>query len=196
MTTLTEPLVALVGAGPGNPGLLTVRAVECLARADVVLYDYLVPVQLLDYAPEHARRVCVKDLAEHHPERIPHVHQLMLEAARQGLRVVRLKGGDPLLFGRGGEEAEVLRAAGIPFEIVPGGTAMLGAAAFAGIPLTHRSHSSAVAIVTGHEKPGKEQPNVDWAALARFPGTIVVYMGLGRLPWTAQTLIANGLDPQ
>src|SRR5260370_21066417 len=154
MTTLTEPLVALVGAGPGHPGLLTVRAVECLARADVVLYDYLVPVQLLDYAPEHARRVCVKELADHHPERIPHVHRLMLDAARQGLRVVRLKGGDPLLFGRGGEEAEVLRRAGIAYEIVPSVTAALGAAGYAGIPPTHPLDSSAVAIVTGHEKRG------------------------------------------
>jgi uroporphyrinogen III methyltransferase/synthase len=196
MSLLTEPLVALVGAGPGNPGLLTVRAVECLARADVVLYDYLVPVQLLDYAPAQARRVCVNELADHHPERIPHVHQLMLDAARQGLRVVRLKGGDPLLFGRGGEEAEVLHAAGVPFEIVPGVTAALGAAAYAGIPLTHRLHSSAVAVVTGHEKPDKEQPNINWSALARFPGTIVVYMGLSRLPWITRTLIDNGLDPQ
>ncbi len=191
----TEPLVSLVGAGPGNPGLLTVRAVECLARADLVLYDYLVPVQLLDYAPPQARRVCVNELADHHPERIPHVHRLLVEAAQQGLRVVRLKGGDPLLFGRGGEESEVLRAAGISFEIVPGVTAALGAAAFAGIPLTHRLHASAVAIVTGHEMPDKEQPNVNWEVLARFPGTIVVYMGLRRLPWIAQTLIDHGLDP-
>jgi uroporphyrinogen III methyltransferase/synthase len=196
MSNPTEPLVALVGAGPGNPGLLTVRAVECLARAQLVLYDYLVPAQLLDYAPDAARRVCVNELAEHHPQRIPHVHQLMLDAARRGQRVVRLKGGDPLLFGRGGEEAAVLRAAGIPYEIVPGVTAALGAAAFAGIPLTHRLHSSAVAVVTGHEKPDKEQPRVNWPALARFPGTLVVYMGLGRLQWIAQTLIDNGLDPQ
>jgi uroporphyrinogen III methyltransferase/synthase len=120
----------------------------------------------------------------------------MLDAARQGLRVVRLKGGDPLVFGRGGEEAAVLRDAGIPYEIVPGVTAALGAAAFAGIPLTHRLYSSAVAIVTGHEKPGKAQPNVNWSALAHFPGTIVVYMGLARLAWIVQTLIDNGLDPQ
>src|SRR5258708_1506825 len=162
MSASTETLVALVGAGPGNPGLLTVRAVEGLSGADLVLYDYLLPVQLLDYAPDHACRVCVNELAEHHPQRIPHVHQMMIDAARQGQRVVRLKGGDPLLFGRGGEEAAVLRAAGIPFEIVPGVTAALGAAAFAGLPLTPPSHSSAVAVVTGHEKPGKQQPNVNW----------------------------------
>jgi len=196
MHALTEPLVALVGAGPGNPGLLTVRAVECLARADLVLYDYLVPVQLLDYAPEHAKRVCVNELADCHPERIPHVNGLMVDAARRGLRVVRLKGGDPLLFGRGGEEAEVLHAAGIAFEVVPGVTAALGAAAYTGIPLTHRLHSSAVAIVTGHEKSDKSQPNVNWAALAQFPGTIVIYMGLARLPWIAQTLIDHGLNPE
>jgi uroporphyrinogen III methyltransferase/synthase len=196
MPSLAEPLVALVGAGPGNPGLLTVRAVECLARADLVLYDYLVPAQLLDYAPEQARRICVNELADCHPERIPHVHRLMVDAAKQGLRVVRLKGGDPLLFGRGAEEAEVLRAAGIAFEVVPGVTAALGAAAYAGIPLTHRMHSSAVAIVTGHEKPDKTQPNVNWAALAHFPGTIVIYMGLSRLEWIAQTLIGQGLNPE
>src|SRR5438270_2712238 len=120
-----EPQVFLVGAGPGHPGLLTLRAVECLRRADLVLYDRLVPPALLDHARPGAERVCVADLAGRHPERVALVHQAMIEAARAGRRVVRLKGGDPCVFGRVGEEAEALRAAGVPFEIVPGVTAAL-----------------------------------------------------------------------
>ncbi len=187
--------VALVGAGPGHPGLLTLRAVECLSRADLVLYDQLVPLQLLDHSPPSARRVCVSELHPHHPERGPLVNQVLIDSARQGLRVVRLKGGDPFLFGRGGEEAEALLQAGIPFEVVPGVTAALGAAACAGIPLTHRGESSGVALVTGHEKPGKPEPAIDWSVLARFPGTLVIYMGLVRLPIIAQSLIEQGKDP-
>jgi uroporphyrinogen III methyltransferase / synthase len=187
--------VALVGAGPGHPGLITLRAVECLAQADLVVYDQLASPRLLDYAPASARRLCVNALHEKHPERAPLVNQALIDAARQGLRVVRLKGGDPFLFGRGGEEAEALRQAGLPFEIVPGVTAALGASACAGIPLTHRLESSAVALVTGHEKPGKCDPLLDWNALARFPGTLVVYMGLLRLPTIVQALVDQGKDP-
>src|SRR5204862_699530 len=128
-----------------------------------------------------AEEVCVSELAPTHPERCPFIHQRLIDEARQGRVVVRLKGGDPLVFGRGGEEAEALFAAGIPFEIVPGVTAALGAAAYAGIPLTHRRHASAVALVTGHEDPGKPDSLLDWPALARFPGTLVVYMGMSRL---------------
>src|SRR5438067_8526135 len=181
-----EPQVFLVGAGPGNPGLLTLRAVECLARADLVLYDRLVPPRLLEHAPAHAERICVADLPGCHPERWPHIHAAMIAAARQGKRVVRLKGGDPFIFGRGGEEAEALRQAGIAYEIVPGVTAGLGAAACAGIPLTHRSYASAVAFLTGHEQGGKPGSVLDWDALARFPGTLVVYMGMTRLPHVVQ----------
>src|SRR5437016_6217172 len=169
--SLMEPQVFLVGAGPGDPGLLTLRAVECLAQADFVLYDQLVSRRLLEHAPATAECVCVADLAGSHPERCPHIHAAMITAARQGKRVVRLKGGDPFVFGRGGEEAEALRQAGIPYEIVPGVTAALGAAAYAGIPLTHRHHASAVAFVTGHECPDKADSALDWPALARFPGT-------------------------
>src|SRR3954469_7413693 len=192
---METPAVALVGAGPGNPGLLTLRAVECLARADLVLYDRLVPPRLLEHAPEQARRVCVDELPGCHPERWPHVHRTLIDAARQGLRVVRLKGGDPFLFGRGGEEAEALRAAGIPYEVVPGVTAGRGASACAGIPVTHRRHASAVAFVTGHERPDKGDSLLDWAALARFPGTLVFYMGISRLPVIARTLIDHGKAP-
>ena len=186
------PPVALVGAGPGNPGLLTLRAAELLARADLVLYDRLVPVRLLDHVPEAARRICVDALHGTHPERWPEIYEIMIDGARQGLRVVRLKGGDPFVFGRGGEEAEALRQAGIPYEIVPGVTAALGAGAFAGIPLTHRQHVSAVAFVTGHEKPDKTDSFLDWPALARFPGTLVIYMGVARLPHIIGQLIEHG----
>jgi len=184
--------VALVGAGPGNPGLLTLRAVELLSRADLILYDRLVPVRLLDHAPDSARRIAVDALHGKHPERWQEVYQLMIDAARQGRRVVRLKGGDPFVFGRGGDEAEALRQAGVPFEVVPGVTAALGASAFAGIPLTHRQHVSAVAFVTGHENPDKTDSFLDWAELARFPGTLVVYMGMGRLADIVEQLIVHG----
>jgi uroporphyrinogen III methyltransferase/synthase len=185
-------LVSLVGAGPGNAALLTLRAIECLGNADLVLYDRLVPLQMLDHAPKAAERICVTELAPHHAERCVPIHRTMIDAARQGKRVVRLKGGDPFVFGRGGEEAQALREAGIPFEVVPGVTAALGAAACAGIPLTHRQYASAVAFVTGHENPAKSEPDIDWAGLARFPGTLVVYMGLARLTTIAQTLITHG----
>jgi uroporphyrinogen III methyltransferase/synthase len=184
--------VFLVGAGPGHPGLITLRAIECLRQADFVLYDRLVPREMLDHAPASARRVCVEELAPTHPERCPHIHRTLIDAARAGLRVVRLKGGDPFVFGRGGEEAEVLRAEGIPYEIVPGVTAALGAASCAGIPLTHRCHSSAVAFVAGHEQPDKPGSLLDWSALARFPGTLCFYMGISRLEHIVQTLIDHG----
>lgn len=190
-----EPQVFLVGAGPGHPGLLTLRAVECLAQADLVLYDQLVPRRLLEHAAAQAELLCVADLPGCHPERWPHVHATLIAAARQGKRVVRLKGGDPFIFGRGGEEAEALRQAGIAYEIVPGVTAASGAAAYAGIPLTHRLHASAVAFVTGHEHPGKPGSLLDWGALAGFPGTLVIYMGMARLPQIVQALIEQGKDP-
>jgi uroporphyrinogen III methyltransferase/synthase len=191
---MTEPLVYLVGAGPGNPGLLTLRAAEVLRRADLVLYDRLVPPAVLEYAPPTAERVCVTELAPCHAQRHAPVNELMIARARAGKHVVRLKGGDPYVFGRGAEEAEALHQAGIPFEVVPGVTAALGTAAYAGIPLTHRAHSSAVAFVTGHENPEKPESALDWSALARFPGTLVFYMGISRLEHIARSLIAGGLD--
>jgi uroporphyrinogen III methyltransferase/synthase len=193
--TVPSPLVYLVGAGPGNPGLLTLRAVECLARADLILSDRLVPARLLEHAPAAAERISVDDLPGRHAEKAPHIIRVLIDAARQGKCVVRLKGGDPFLFGRGAEEAEALRAAGIPFEVVPGVTSGLAAAAFAGIPLTHRLHASAVALVTGHECHGKTGGQLDWAALARFPGTLVIYMGLSRLALIARALMDHGKPP-
>ncbi len=191
---MTTPTVYLVGAGPGDPGLVTVRAVECLAQADLVLYDKLVSPRLLDYAPPQAERVCVTDLADCHVERYAPVQQMLIDEARRGRRVVRLKGGDPFVFGRGGEEAEALRQADVPFEVVPGVTAALGAAAYAGIPLTHRQYASAVAFVTGHEDPTKPGTALDWSALARFPGTLVFYMGMSRLARIVSALVGHGKD--
>jgi uroporphyrinogen III methyltransferase/synthase len=191
---MQEPLVYLVGAGPGNPGLLTVRAAEVLQRADLVLYDRLIPEVLLEYAPASAERLCVTELAPCHAERHEPVMARMLAAARAGQCVVRLKGGDPYVFGRGGEEAEALHQAGIPFEVVPGLTAAMGAAAFAGIPLTHREWSSAVALIAGHEDPEKHESAIDWSALARFPGTLVFYMGISRVEGIAQALIEQGMS--
>lgn len=187
----TVPKVFLVGAGPGNTDLLTLRAIECLKRADLVLYDQLVPRRVLLHARK-ARHVCVSELAEHHCERIEPIHRTMIDAAKQGQIVVRLKGGDPLVFGRGGEEAEALREAGIVFEIVPGVTAALGAAAFAGIPLTHRRHSSAVALITGHEDPKKPETLLNWKSLAYFPGTLAFYMGVKRLDELTRSLMEHG----
>src|SRR6516165_7649986 len=189
-----SPQVFLVGAGPGNPGLLTLRANECLAQADLVIYDRLVTPRLLDYAPASAERVSVSALAGDHPYRDQDIHAAMIAAARQGKRVVRLKGGDPFLFGRGGEEAEALREAGIPYEVVPGVTAGLAASACAGIPLTHRLHASGVALVTGHENPDKPASPLDWEVLARFPGTLVVYMGISHLPRIVEALLGHGKD--
>ncbi len=187
--------MSLVGAGPGHPGLLTLRGLECLRQADFVLYDRLVPAEMLAHAPASARKMCIDELPGGHPDRWPLIHQTMIDAARRGLRVVRLKGGDPFLFARGGEEAEALRQAGIDYEIVPGVTAALGASGCAGIPLTHRLYSSAVALITGHEQPGKPidgRPELDWAALARFPGTLVFYMGIARIEAIVAALLEHG----
>jgi uroporphyrinogen III methyltransferase/synthase len=188
-------LVSLVGAGPGHPGLLTLRAVELLGQADLVIYDKLVPQHLLLHARPEARVVCVSELNACHPLDRQPVMEAMIDGARAGQRVVRLKGGDPSIFGRGGEEAESLRRAGIACEMVPGVTAALGAAAFAGIPLTHRSYASAVAFVTGHENPEKPETALDWAVLAKFPGTLVIYMGMSRLDRLVEQLIHLGKDP-
>jgi uroporphyrinogen III methyltransferase/synthase len=171
---------------------LTVRAWQCLEQADLVIYDRLVPELILSLTCPRATHLCVTELAGKHVSRAPRVIDAMLEAARTGLTVVRLKGGDPLIFGRGGEEAEALHAAGIHFEIVPGISAALGAAAYAGVPLTDRRSASAVALVAGHEDVVKGSSAIDWSALARFPGTLVMYMGMGRLPEITRSLIQAG----
>jgi uroporphyrin-III C-methyltransferase len=190
MATPQTGKVYLVGAGPGDPGLLTLRAVECLQEADVVIYDQLVSERLLDWAPQ-AEKHCVREWGETHEQRAPRVSAMLVDYARRGKTVVRLKGGDPLIFGRGGEEFLALAEAGIPFEIVPGISAAQGAAAYTGIPLTHRSLSSAVAFITGHQ--AEDSPELDWASLARFPGTLAIYMGFERLGYIAEQLIRHGL---
>ncbi|HKB01724.1 MAG TPA: uroporphyrinogen-III C-methyltransferase [Gemmataceae bacterium] len=187
--------VYLVGAGPGDPGLLTLRAVECLREADFVLYDYLTSPRTLDFARPDAERFRVTQLPGTHSERWEHIPRKIIEEVRKGKVVVHLKGGDPLVFGRGAEEAEALRRAGVPYEIVPGVTAAFAAAAFAEIPLTHRARASAVAFVTGHEDPDKAGGRLAWEALARFPGTLAIYMGVSQLEHITRELVAGGSAP-
>jgi len=184
--------VYLVGAGPGDPGLLTARALELIARADVILYDRLIAAAALDGARAEAEVLFVGKEGGGPSVPQEQTEELMVARARAGKTVVRLKGGDPFVFGRGGEEALALREAGIPYEVVPGITAGVGASAYAGIPVTHRGLASAVAFVTGHEDPDKQQTSIDWPALAAFPGTLVFYMGVRQLPQIAESLIAAG----
>jgi uroporphyrinogen III methyltransferase/synthase len=188
-------VVYLVGAGPGDPGLVTVRALELVGAADVVLHDRLIPPGILDQARPGAELVYVGKRPGDAALDQEQIEALMIEHARAGRSVVRLKGGDPFVFGRGGEEAEALAAAGVDFEVVPGVTAGVAAPAYAGIPVTHRDDASAVAFVTGHEDPEKDESALDWEALARFPGTLVLYMGVKNLPAIAERLSAAGRDP-
>jgi uroporphyrinogen III methyltransferase/synthase len=188
----------LVGAGPGDPGLLTARAIELIARADVILHDRLIPREALAGARPDAEVIDVGKVGggEQVPQR--ETTRLLIEHARAGRAVVRLKGGDPFVFGRGGEEAQALRAAGCDYEVVPGVTAGVAAAGYAGIPVTQRGMASAVAFVTGHEDPsrvGGGEFSIDWPALAAFPGTLVFYMGVRQLPRIAEQLVAHGRDP-
>ncbi|MGA8364423.1 MAG: uroporphyrinogen-III C-methyltransferase, partial [Solirubrobacteraceae bacterium] len=189
--------VYLVGAGPGDPGLLTARALELIALADTILYDRLIPAAALDGARADAELLFVGKQGGGDSVPQAQTEELILDRARAGRTVVRLKGGDPFVFGRGGEEALRLRAASIPYEIVPGVTAGVAAAAYAGIPVTHRGLSSAVALVTGHEDPDKDiEASLDWPALAAFPGTLVFYMGVRALPGITRSLIEAGRSPE
>jgi uroporphyrinogen III methyltransferase/synthase len=189
-------VVYLVGAGPGDPGLMTARSLELIAAADAVFYDRLIPPGALDGARSEAELVYVGKQPGVPSVPQAEIGERLIEAARAGSSVVRLKGGDPFVFGRGGEEGEALREAGVEFEVVPGVTAGVAATAYAGIPVTHRDDASAVAFVTGHEDPHKEESAIDWEALARFPGTLVFYMGVKRLAQNAASLIAAGRDPE
>jgi uroporphyrin-III C-methyltransferase len=186
--------VYLVGAGPGHPQLLTLKALELLRTADVIVYDRLIPEETLAMARADAERICVGKAPGRHESRQQETNDLLVETARRAARVVRLKGGDPTLFGRGGEEAEHLAAHGIPFEIVPGVTAALSVPMAAGIPVTHRDYASTVAIVTGHRRDDRELRELDWAALARID-TVVFLMGVHKLPEIAQRLMAYGRPP-
>jgi uroporphyrinogen III methyltransferase / synthase len=184
--------VYLVGAGPGDPGLITLRGIECLRRANVVLYDYLANPAVLQHAPADAELIC---LGQHRQQKVwsqEEINAAMIDAARQGKTVIRLKGGDPDVFGRSAEEMAALVAAGIPYQMVPGVTAALAAAGYASIPITHSHISSAVALVTGHERHCKPGPGLDFGALAEFPGTLVFYMGVTSAKTWSEALIERG----
>ena len=184
--------VYLVGAGPGDPGLITIRGGECLRRADLVLYDYLVNPAILGSVPPAAELVCLGHHDGHGSMPQQEINQRMIQAAVAGKTVVRLKGGDPTVFGRGAEEIEALRAAGIPYEIVPGVTAALAAAGYAEIPITHYDYSSAVALITGQERRHKGAGRLDYAVLADFPGTLIFYMGVTSAHEWSEALLARG----
>lgn len=201
--------VALVGAGPGEPSAITLRAIECLQAADTVFYDYLVNPTLLHWVNPHAERISLGSHARPGKRLLTQaeVNQLIVEHARQGKRVVRLKSGDPIVFARMAEESEALRRANVPFEIVPGVTSALATGSYAGIPLTHRDASSAIALVTGHRAVSSDQSesgdataghpsHIDWQALAKFPGTLVVYMGTTQVEYWANELLTGGMAPE
>ena len=187
--------VYLVGAGPGDPGLITVKGKKCVQTADVIIYDYLASPALLKYARKSAELIYVGKKGGEHTLSQDQINDLIVEKAKTGVTVTRLKGGDPFIFGRGGEEAEVLFKAGLPFEIVPGVTSAIAAPAYAGIPLTHRKLTSTLAFVTGHEDPTKEETSINWQALATGIGTLVFFMGVKNLPQITRQLMDQGKSP-
>ncbi|MGD9074924.1 MAG: uroporphyrinogen-III C-methyltransferase [Desulfobacteraceae bacterium] len=195
MTRRKKGIVYLVGAGPGDPGLLTLKAKACLEEADAVIYDYLANEAFLDHADKKAEMIYVGKKGGEHTLSQEEINQLIVDKAQKGLTVVRLKGGDPFIFGRGGEEAEELVKAGVSFEVVPGVTSAIAVPAYAGIPLTHRDYTSTVAFITGHEDPRKETSSIAWDKLATSVGTLVFLMGVGNLPQIAKRLMAHGRSP-
>ncbi len=188
--------VYLVGAGPGDPDLITLKGLRCLRKADIVVYDRLISPSLLDEAPLHAERVFVGKEPGCHTIKQEEINALLIRHARQGRIVVRLKGGDPFIFGRGGEEALALAEAHIPFEVVPGISSAVAVPAYAGIPVTHRNYASSVTIVTGHEDPAHASSGVNWEMLARLDSTLVILMGVTTLPSITQRLLDGGLHPE
>jgi len=187
-------MVYLVGAGPGDTGLLTLRGAELLRRADVVVYDALVNAELLQLAPKTAEVIYGGKRAKEQAISQSELNQLLISKAKAGKTVVRLKGGDPYVFGRGGEEAEQLADAGVKFEVVPGVSSFVAVPNYAGVPLTHRGFASKITLITGHEDPAKEASTVDWEQVAKTPGTKVIMMGTDRIGEIAKTLVANGMD--
>lgn len=189
--------VYLVGAGPGDPGLITVRGRYLLEKAEVLVYDYLASKKLLKYVPKNATLIYAgKRGGVKHTHTQEEINQMLVDHAKAGKIVVRLKGGDPFIFGRGGEEVQELYKAGIPFEVVPGVTSATAAATYAGIPITHRDYTASVAFLTGHEDPTKENSKIDWSKLATGVGTLVVYMGIKNLPTIVANLVKYGRDPK
>ncbi|NOH54363.1 uroporphyrinogen-III C-methyltransferase [Vibrio coralliilyticus] len=192
-SVLNSGEVALIGAGPGDLELLTIKALRFLQQADVVLYDYLVSDEIMALVPSDTILVCVGKRAGHHSVPQEKTNQLLVDFAQQGHRVVRIKGGDPFIFGRGGEELEVLADAGVSFHVVPGITAAAGATAYAGIPLTHRDYAQTAMFITGHLKAESDQ--MDWSTLARGNQTLVIYMGLMKSEYIQGQLIEHGRSP-
>jgi uroporphyrinogen III methyltransferase/synthase len=192
---IKKGMVYLVGAGPGDPGLLTIKAKECIEKADVLVYDYLANFKFLEYASPDAEHIYVGKKAGDHTKTQDEINSIICEKAINGKTVVRLKGGDPFIFGRGGEEAQELLKAGVSFEVVPGITSAIAVPAYAGIPLTHRDYTATVAFITGHEDPSKEQSNIAWDKLATGIGTLVFLMGIGNLKNICLELIKNGRSP-
>lgn len=188
--------VYLIGAGPGDIGLITLKGLTCVKNADVVVYDYLAAPGLLAHAKKDAEIIYVGKKSGDHTLAQGNINQLLVEKARAGFMIARLKGGDPFIFGRGGEEAEVLAENGIEFEIVPGVTSAIAAPAYAGIPLTHRKHAATVAFITGHEDPAKDESNIDWAKISTGVGTLVFLMGIKNLSMIVKKLVKNHRDPQ
>ncbi len=191
---MASGFVSLVGAGPGDPGLLTVKGLQRLREAEVVLYDRLIDPSLVDHAPASAERIYVGKEAQRHALTQTEINALLVARGLAGKRVVRLKGGDPFVFGRGGEELEALHAVGVAFEVVPGITSAVAAAAYAGIPVTHRGYTSSFAVVTGHEDPTKPDTSIDWPHLAKAAGTLVFLMGVENLPSIVAKLMEHGRD--
>ena len=186
--------VYLIGAGPGDIKLITVKGLECIQKADVIVYDRLANPRLLSYRRPDAELIYVGKAPDRHTLTQDEINQVLVEEGLKGKIVARLKGGDPYVFGRGGEEGEELRKAGVAFEEVPGITSAISVPAYAGIPITHRDFTSSFTVITGHEEPGKETSNINWPRLAQDPGTLVFLMGVGNLPQIVEKLIANGKD--
>ena len=188
--------VYLVGSGPGDPELLTMKARRLIDTADVVIYDQLPGKAILDSIPQNTEKIDAGKFAGDHRLSQWETNELIVEKAKEGKMIVRLKGGDPYMFGRGGEEAEVLVEAGVEFEVVPGITSAIAAPAYAGIPVTHRDHASMVTFITGHEDPTKDETALDWETLAKFDGTIVIFMGVKMLGRNTGELLKFGKDPK
>lgn len=187
-----QGIVYLVGAGPGDPGLITVKGLECIRRAEVLVYDRLASKRLLSYAPKGCEMIYVGKLPDRHTLRQEEINQLLVDKGLEGKVVTRLKGGDPFVYGRGGEEGELLFENNVPFEVVPGITSAISVPAYAGIPVTHRDFTSSFAVITGHEDPNKDESSIAWDKISTGIGTLVFLMGVGNLPFIVQKLVENG----